>query len=134
MDFLHERLRAELTAHGLTVVDAARKSGVDQQGLRDVLGGRKRLPAELLGLLATSLGIDALYVLTGNRSFVPPAAISPEERALLDDYNGSSHGDQAAIRRLAKSVSRAASGSGVRPGDPAVDAPAPRRRAAGGRK
>lgn len=66
MEKLHERLRAELESKGLSAAQAARDAGEpDSQGLRDVLSGRKRLSAELLGALVRGTGIDGAYVLSG---------------------------------------------------------------------
>lgn len=66
MEKIHERLRAELEAKGLSAAQAARDAGEpDSQGLRDVLSGRKRLSAELLGALVRGTGIDGAYVLSG---------------------------------------------------------------------
>jgi len=64
---------------GLSQIEAARAAGLtDVQGIRDVLAGRKRLTVELLGALAP-VGVDALYVVTGQR----PRASQPG----LDDRN-----------------------------------------------
>lgn len=66
MEEIHSRLRSELEAKGLSAAQAARDAGeADSQGLRDVLAGRKRLSAELLGALVRGTGIDGAYVLTG---------------------------------------------------------------------
>ncbi|RJX32323.1 MAG: hypothetical protein C4516_04290 [Oxalobacter sp.] len=54
----------------------------DSQGLRDVIGGRKRLSAELLAALSTT-GVDVQYVLTGQRVDV---SLSSDERQLLALY------------------------------------------------
>ncbi len=124
MEKIHERLRAELQAHGLTAAEAARRAGEgDSQGLRDVLSGRKRLSADLLAVLTTTLELDAVYILTGVRAVAP--SLKPEHKTLIDDYEGSSVGDQAAIRQLAKSVSRSAD---------SADSPPSRRRSASGGK
>lgn len=64
---LHIRLKEELERLGLKPVAAAKAIGEpDSQGLRDVLGGRKRLSAELLAALAGT-GVDVAYVLTNQR-------------------------------------------------------------------
>jgi len=79
MKLIHERLREELKMCGLSQIEAARAAGLtDVQGIRDVLAGRKRLTVELLGALAP-VGVDALYVVTGQR----PRASQPG----LDDRN-----------------------------------------------
>lgn len=63
---------------------AARAAGeADSQGLRDVLGGRKRLSAELLAALAIAACVDTRYVLTGQRDAPPPEVLTQDERELL---------------------------------------------------
>jgi len=67
MKLIHERLREELKLRGMSQIEAARAAGLaDVQGIRDVLTGRKRLTVELLGALVP-VGVDALYVVTGER-------------------------------------------------------------------
>lgn len=84
MEQIHERLKSELTRHGITAAAAARAAGMpDSQGLRDTLNGRKRVTADLLALVIP-LGIDALYVLTGQRA--EGVASDPAEQVLLDSY------------------------------------------------
>lgn len=85
MEQIHERLKTELAARKITAAAAARAAGLpDSQGLRDTLNGRKRVTADLLALLIP-LGVDALYVLTGQRSPSMPAT-DPAEQVLLDSY------------------------------------------------
>lgn len=43
-------------------------------------------------------GADVLYILTGNRSFIPPPALTPEEAALLDNYRNSPKAAREAIK------------------------------------
>lgn len=115
MDKIHDRLRAELASRGLSAAEAARQAGEDgSQGLRDVLAGRKRLSADLLAALTTGAGIDAVFVLTGSRSFAPPQTISAEHRALILDYDACSPGDQAALRRTAAAMASGGAGGRVR--------------------
>lgn len=85
---IHLRLREELSARGISLAEAARQAGEkDPQGLKDVVGGRKRLSAELLAKLAVT-GIDTQYVLTGVRTGTaePQArfALTPRKQKLLD--------------------------------------------------
>lgn len=80
------RLRKEFDRLGIKPAAAAKLAGeTDSQGVRDVLGGRKRLSADLLAGL-DSAGVDVLYVLTGRRSALPPVALTVEEQVLLDRY------------------------------------------------
>lgn len=87
MEEIHIRLRAELDAHGLSAAQAARDAGEsDSQGLRDVLSGRKRLTADLLGALVNGTGIDGQFVLTGRRG----SGLSAEEKLMLEYFRGAS--------------------------------------------
>lgn len=87
---LHVRLKEELERLGQKPAAAARAAGEpDSQGLRDVLGGRKRLSADLLAALSATIGVDASYVLTGNREASPLEVLSGDERMLLERYRGS---------------------------------------------
>lgn len=86
MDEIHERLGTELKALGLTAAQAARDAGLpDSQGLRDVLAGRKRLSAELLAVLTARCGLNAVYVLTGQRTGNAPT-FSAEEQTLVNYF------------------------------------------------
>lgn len=81
---LHVRLRNELERLGIKPAAAARAAGEpDSQGLRDVLGGRKRLSADLLAAIGATSGVDVLYVLTGERNAPSPVVLSSDEQELL---------------------------------------------------
>lgn len=83
---LHVRLKEELERLGLKPAAAAKAVGEpDSQGLRDVLGGRKRLSAELLAALSAT-GVDVAYVLTGQRADM---ALTADERMLVERYRES---------------------------------------------
>lgn len=97
---MHARLKRELQREGLSQAEAARRAGLsDSQGLRDVLAGKKRLSAELLGALAYA-GIDALFVLVGRRS-VAPVGMTEEEiedlHRLVNLFRSASNETRAAI-------------------------------------
>ena len=71
---IHIRLKDEFERLGIKPASAAKAIGeTDSQSLRDVLGGRKRLSADLLSSLAVT-GIDLVYVLTGSRVSASPAS------------------------------------------------------------
>lgn len=112
MEAIHIRLREELSRCDLSVAEAARLTGeANSQGLRDVLGGRKRLSAETLGLLAAKTPIDALYILTGQRNPgqlpVPaPAELSGEKQALLGAFDGMSEENKRALLQIGAALSQ----------------------------
>ena len=84
MEEIHERFRAELDRLGLSMAAAARAMGdPDAQGLRDACSGRKRITAEMLAK-TVPLGVDAIFVLTGQRTQPVESTLTPEEQALLD--------------------------------------------------
>ena len=80
VELIRTRLNDELERLGIKPAAAAKAAGEkDSQGLRDVLGGRKRLTAELLAGLANA-DVDTGYVLFGSRAeFVQ----NQDERELL---------------------------------------------------
>ncbi|MFC7419367.1 hypothetical protein ACFQNF_05690 [Iodobacter arcticus] len=86
MELIHKRLKEEFDRLGLKAAAAAKYAGEeDSQGLRDVLGGRKRLSAELLAALAPT-GVDLVYVLTGTKTILNLPA---DEQMILSRYRNS---------------------------------------------
>ncbi len=80
---IHERLRAELKRLDRSAAQASKAAGeANSQGLRDVLSGRKRLTADLLGALVLAVGVDGHYVLTGHQEPRTPP-INADEQELL---------------------------------------------------
>ncbi|EBM2626282.1 XRE family transcriptional regulator [Salmonella enterica] len=91
---LHTRLKEELARCGLSAAKTAQLIGeVSSQGLRDVLGGRKRLSAEMLAVIAKNTPIDPLYVLMGVRSTPYGSVNNADEAEMLAEYR---EGDEAA--------------------------------------
>ena len=70
VDFYNSRLREELKRLKISLAGAARAVGEPgPQRLKDIAGGRQRLPVDLLARLG-ALGVDVVYVMTGIES--PP--------------------------------------------------------------
>lgn len=87
MEQIHVFLKNELDRLKISAAQAARDANEpDSQGLRDVLSGRKRLTADLLGSLVAATGLDALYVLTGVRSAPVAKPLPADEQMWLDCY------------------------------------------------
>ena len=105
VELIHVRLKEELARLSLKPAVAAKMAGEgDSQGLRDVLGGRKRLSAELLAALAAQ-GVDSRYVLSGQRDGPAPEALTADERELLALFRAASlTGKAAAIGALQGAV------------------------------
>lgn len=100
---LHVRLKEELARLALKPAAAAKAIGEpDSQGLRDVLGGRKRLSAELLAALAIT-GVDVAYVLTGQRQG-QGIGESTVHQAVLDAVDLLSLEKKVDANQLAKAV------------------------------
>lgn len=67
-----QRFSREVERTELSICELARRIGEAQpQRIRDVLRGKTRLPADMLARAAT-IGIDTLYVITGQRTPAPP--------------------------------------------------------------
>ena len=106
MEDIHKRFRAEFERLGLSLAAAARTMGdADAQGLRDACNGRKRVSADLLAK-AVPLGVDAMYVLTGQRMQPVESRLTPEERALLDNYNNSDEEARKSARLVLNALSQ----------------------------
>ncbi|MGU7855422.1 hypothetical protein ACV22X_22030 [Burkholderia orbicola] len=87
VELIHVRLKEELDRLGLKPAAAAKLAGEpDSQGLRDVLGGRKRLSADLLAALTIAAGVDATYVLTGGRKEPAEMTLTPDEHELVERF------------------------------------------------
>lgn len=69
VEYLHVRLGEELKARDISAAEASRRAE-EKNGnrMREVLNGRQRLSAELLGKIVLTCGVDANYVLTGQRN------------------------------------------------------------------
>jgi transcriptional regulator with XRE-family HTH domain len=99
-----ERLRSERNRLLLTQDQMAEKAGVTKQ-TQGLYERDKRSPnAEYLLALA-GLGLDVLYVVTGQRTPLP-AELDSKASALLDNYQHMSPEDQAALSRLADSLAQ----------------------------
>ncbi|EAV3691925.1 helix-turn-helix transcriptional regulator [Salmonella enterica] len=108
MEDLHKRLKEELARCGLSAAKTAQLIGeVSSQGLRDVLGGRKRLSAEMLAVIAKNTPIDPLYVLMGVRSTPYGSVNNADEAEMLAEYReGDEDARDVARYTLAKAAAR----------------------------
>lgn len=133
---IHERLRAELKRLDRSAAQASKAAGeVNSQRLRDVLSGRKRLTADLLGALVLAVGVDGHYVLTGHQEpHTPP--LTTDEQELLALFRAAPLAVKAAaigaLQGAAAGVTLLQKGAGVQiglaHGPVTVGAAAPRRR------
>lgn len=111
VELLHIRLREEIERCGYTLAAAARAIGdPSSQNLRDIVTGRKKCPAELVGRLAV-IGVDISHVLIGIRA-EQSTALKPEESAFLVDYRCLREEQQSFIRETVAALA-AANGKAV---------------------
>lgn len=104
------RLREERQRLGMSQPVFGEVGGVTKKTQMLYESGERMPDAEYLAAI-TLAGVDVLYVLTGDRSFMPPPPISPEHRVLIRDYEASSADGQEAIRRMAAATALGASAS-----------------------
>lgn len=95
------RLRSERERLGYSQADFGTIAGASEDAQNEWERGVAEPDANALSAWA-QIGIDVLYVVTGQPSFDLQPALSPEDRALIDDYNNASPWDQAAIRHILK--------------------------------
>lgn len=96
-------MREERQRLGMNQAELGSAGGVQKQAQLKYEKGERSPDASYLEAIARA-GVDVLYVLTGSRSFTPPAPIAPEHRALVADYDACSVADQAVIRRTAAAM------------------------------
>jgi len=101
---IHVRLREEIERCGYSLAAASRAIGdTGPQSLKDVVAGRKKCPAELVGRLSV-IGVDIFYVLTGAQK---PGVekLKPDETALLDNYRHLCDEQREAVFRVSEVMS-----------------------------
>jgi hypothetical protein len=86
VEHLHLRLREEIDRCGLSLAAASRAAGEPSpQRLKEVVSGRQKCPADLVAKLLV-IGVDAQYVLIGERVQPAKPQMAPDEEMLLDGY------------------------------------------------
>ncbi len=106
-----ERIKAERARLGMTQPEFAAAAGAAKRTLIEWEKGTTSPTVVQLSALG-SVGVDVVYVLTGQRS-VPVIEQSPRERALLDNYRHCAEEDKAAIDRVVLNSASAQQGVGV---------------------
>lgn len=113
-----ERIRFERERLGLTQPAFAEVAGTTKRTLIDWEKGVSSPTAVQLSALA-GIGVDVLFVLTGNRSSAllvsepsPSYAVNKEEAALLDNYRHSSPEGKAVIEAAGVAVAKRAKSAG----------------------
>lgn len=99
--YIHVRLREEIDRCGLSLAAASRAGGESSpQRLKEVVSGRQKCPADLVAKLMV-IGVDAQYVLTGERTQTAKSVLAPDEEMLLDGYRAL---DMAGKKRMLASL------------------------------
>lgn len=84
--YIHVRLREEIDRCGLSLAAASRAAGESSpQRLKEVVSGRQKCPADLVAKLVV-IGVDAQYVLVGERAQITKPSLTPDEEMLLEAY------------------------------------------------
>ena len=108
LQHIGERLRGERARLGLSQVVFSDACGVNRSTLATWEKGEQSPTAAVLSLMA-GLGVDVLYVVTGERAPLGSGALSQEERQLVAIYK---KGD-ALARQALESVAAMAARSGA---------------------
>jgi len=96
-----ERLRLERARIGMQQIDMADACQVSRKTLSVWEKGEQTPNAAALALMA-GLGVDVLYVVTGQRAGESESTLSPAERELLQAWRDSSELGRAAIHAVLK--------------------------------
>ncbi|KAB2905579.1 MAG: helix-turn-helix transcriptional regulator [Burkholderiaceae bacterium] len=101
------RLRAERERLELTQDSFAEAVGVSKRSLINYEKGERSPDAELLAAAAV-IGMDVLFVLTGQRSqaLPPTAELPPRVRALVDNYIHTDEAGRAIIEATATAAAQ----------------------------
>jgi len=97
------RLREERKRLGLNQTEMGVLGGVSKDSQLNYENGSRSPDAEYLMAVAAA-GVDIAFVLTGNRSL--PSSLTPEERALLDNYKHADEQGKDAARRVLSSLAK----------------------------
>lgn len=100
------RLREERDRLGFSQQAFADLGSASMRAEQDWERGVSAPKADFLAVAATH-GVDVLYVLTGTRSVPVESTLSPDERALLDNYRHASPGRQASLRDVSAALASA---------------------------
>ncbi|WP_048811776.1 helix-turn-helix domain-containing protein [Methylobacillus flagellatus] len=96
---IHERLKTEREALGLSQQALADQLGVSLRSQQNYEAGKRVPDGEYLAAIA-SLGADVLYILTGQRNSAAPAesALSKGDRVLLENFHAAPEQVQAGVK------------------------------------
>lgn len=101
------RLQEERKRVGLHQDDFAQRVGVAKRTLAGYESGSGEIGAAALALAAL-LGVDVLYVVTGERKPQPSDSLTAREADLLSNYRGLPEADQAGAARMVSALAETA--------------------------
>jgi transcriptional regulator with XRE-family HTH domain len=104
-DHIGERLREERMRMGIAQLAMADVCGVSRGTLATWEKGEQSPNAVALAVMA-DMGVDVLYVVTGQRTGPGQATLAPAERDLLASYARADEAGRAAIRAVAAVAAR----------------------------
>ena len=99
------RLKEERERLGYTQPAFAEAAGAKKRTLIDWEKGVSSPTAVQLSALS-EIGMDVMYVITGQRSFPAQSALSRREAALVDNFEHLSEEDKRAIERTASALAQ----------------------------
>lgn len=117
LQHIGERLRGERARLGLSQVVFADACGVNRSTLATWEKGEQSPTAAVLSMMS-GLGVDVLYVVTGERAPLGSGALSQEERQLVASYK---QGDALARQALESVAAMAARSAGPASGGNTVN-------------
>jgi len=100
-----ERIRSERERLGMSQPQFASVAGTTKQTLFSWEAGKTFPNANQMAALA-EIGVDVMYVLTGQRGSPAQPALSRREAALVDNYRHCAQEDQQAIDRVALNAAK----------------------------
>lgn len=96
-----DRLREERFRISMQQIDMAEACGVSRRALSTWEKGEQAPNAATLSKMA-SMGVDVLYVVTGQRQGETETTLAPEEKALLSAWRNSGEKGRAALGAVAE--------------------------------
>ncbi|SEA50016.1 helix-turn-helix domain-containing protein [Variovorax sp. YR216] len=103
--FVGARLKEERERLGLSQADFAAIGDASKRTQIQWEKGAAAPNAEFLALVA-QVGVDVLYVVTGQRTPAPSNALTSDEAALVENYKHSDEEGRAAARRVLSSLAQ----------------------------
>ncbi len=105
MSALGNRLYEERNRLTLTQEELAQIGGVNRNTQRNYEKGERNPDAVYLMAIA-AIGVDIMYVLTGNRNISTVGELTPAESKVLANYRSLPDADKASVRRLTDALAQ----------------------------